>query len=119
MSRTDYLQAVIDSQISPMEVFLKQQEDPSFYTVIDVRIGPAEFRDAKILGALEIPLPALPAQLDSLPRDKKFLVVTWGPECTLAKQASLILLGAGFDVLEIGGGVAAWKASGLPTQPVA
>jgi len=61
----------------------------------------------------------LPQKLDSLPRDKKIAVATWGVQCTLGKQASLMLLGAGFDVVEIGGGVAAWKESRLPVEPVA
>ncbi|MDR3307982.1 MAG: rhodanese-like domain-containing protein [Coriobacteriales bacterium] len=118
MSRKEYLQAVIDSQVSPMEVFLKQQESPDFYYVIDVRIGPKEFRGEKILGAVEIPLFELGPKLDTVPRDKKIAVATWGSHCTLAKQASLILLDAGFDVTEIGGGVAAWKESQLPVVPV-
>jgi rhodanese-related sulfurtransferase len=119
MSRTDYLQAVCDSQISPMEVFMKQQENPDFYYIVDVRIGPKEFKGEKIAGAVEIPLAELPKKLDSLPRDKKIAVATWGVQCTLAKAASLMLLNAGFDVVEIGGGVAAWKESQLPVEPVA
>jgi len=119
MSRTDYLQAVCDSQISPMEVFMKQQENPDFYYIVDVRIGPKEFRAEKILGSVEIPLTDLPQQLESLPRDKKIAVATWGVQCTLGKAASLMLLSAGFDVIEIGGGVAAWKESNLPTEAVA
>ena len=119
MTRTDYLQAVCDSQISPMEVFMKQQEQPDFYYVIDVRIGPKEFKEAKIVGAVEIPLTELPQKMDTLPRDKKIAVVTWGVQCTLAKAASLMLLGTGFDVVEIGGGIAAWKEARLPVEPVA
>jgi rhodanese-related sulfurtransferase len=119
MNRKEYLQAVCDSQISPTEVFMKQQESPDFYYVIDVRIGPKEFRSEKIVGAVEIPLTELPQKLDSLPRDKKIAVATWGAYCNLAKQASLILLNAGYDVTEIAGGVAAWKECRLPVEPVA
>ena len=118
MDRKEYLQAVCDSQISPMEVFMKQQETPDFYYIIDVRIGPKEFRAEKIVGAVEIPLIDLPQKLESLPRDKKIAVATWGAFCTLAKQASLMLLNAGFDVIEIGGGVAAWKELNLPVEPI-
>ena len=118
MDRKMYLQAVCDSQISPMEVFMKQQETPGFYYIIDVRIGPKEFRIEKIAGAAEIPLTILPEKLDSLPRNKTIAVATWGPYCTLAKQASLMLLNANYDVIEIGGGVAAWKECHLPVEPV-
>ncbi|GHV02511.1 hypothetical protein FACS1894211_14040 [Clostridia bacterium] len=118
-ARIEYLQAVCDSQISPVEVFMKQQETPGSYYVIDVRIGPKQVRGVKILGAVEIPLPELPQHFAGLPRDKKIAVATWGTQCTLAKAASLMLLNAGYDVIEIGGGLAAWKESGLPTEPVA
>ena len=119
MDRKEYLQAVCESQISPMEVFMKHQEEPGFYYIIDVRIGPKEFRGEKIAGAVEIPLTELPQKLASLPRDKKIAVATWGVYCALAKQASLMLLNAGFDVIEIGGGVSAWKECRLPVEPVA
>ena len=119
MDRKEYLQAVCESQISPMEVFMKQQEAPDYYYLIDVRIGPKEFRAEKIAGAVEIPLMDLPQNLGSLPRDKKIAVATWGHQCTLAKQASLMLLNAGYDVIEIAGGVSAWKESNLPVEPVA
>jgi rhodanese-related sulfurtransferase len=119
MTRIDYLQAVCDSQISPMEVFMKQQETPGYYYIIDVRIGPKQFKGEKIIGAVEIPLPELPQRFDSLPRDKKIAVATWGTHCTLGKAASIMLLNAGYEVIEIGGGVAAWKESNLPTEPVA
>jgi rhodanese-related sulfurtransferase len=102
-----------------MEVFMKQQESPGHYYIIDVRIGPKEFRGEKIAGAVEIPLTELPLKLGSLPRDQKIAVATWGTHCTLGKAASLMLLNAGYDVIEIGGGVAAWKESGLPVEPVA
>jgi rhodanese-related sulfurtransferase len=102
-----------------MEVFMKQQESPGSYHIIDVRIGPKEFKGEKIAGAVEIPLTELPEQLANLPRDKKIAVATWGTQCTLAKAASLMLLSAGYDVVEIGGGVAAWKESHLPVEPVA
>jgi rhodanese-related sulfurtransferase len=102
-----------------MEVFMAQQKSPDAFHIIDVRIGPAEFRGDRIAGSVEIPLSELPSKLDSLPRDKKIAVATWGTQCTLAKQASLILINAGYDVIEIGGGVAAWKESGLPVEPVA
>jgi rhodanese-related sulfurtransferase len=102
-----------------MEVFLKQQESPDYYYIIDVRIGPKEFKGEKIVGATEIPLTELPQKFGSLPRDRKIAVATWGTQCTLAKAASLMLLNAGYDVTEIGGGVAAWKESNLPVEPAA
>lgn len=118
MNRLDYLNAVIDSQRSPIEVFMGMQEAPDSAVVIDVRIGDKVFLKEKISGALEIPLLALEASLQSLDKEKLIYVTTWGASCTLAKQASVILLENGFTVLEIGGGNESWKASGLPMEAI-
>lgn len=114
MKRLDYLQAVIDSQRSPIEVFMGLQEKPEAFEIIDVRIGEKEFLKEKIMNAKEIPLIQLETQLDLLDKTKLIYVTTWNNSCTLAKQASLLLLSKGFQVLEIAGGNEAWKESGLP-----
>lgn len=118
MERVDYLQAVIDSQRSPIEVFMGIQENKEAFEVIDVRIGDPEFLKEKIVGAKEIPLIALEDRLSELDKSKLIYVVTWSASCTLAKQASILLLNHGYQVLEIAGGNEAWKATGLPMQEV-
>lgn len=115
----NYLQAVCNTQTSPMEVFMKQQEDASVYTILDVRMGPAEFLGEAIIGAKSIPLNELFNEIASIPKDKKVVVYTWGSECTLAKHALLVLLEAGYDTIELGGGIAAWKNANLPTVAIA
>lgn len=114
----DYLEAVCKSQTSPMEVFMKIQQDPEHYCIIDVRVGPTEFRREKIVNAKEMPLSELGNDLATLPANKKIALYTWGSECTLAKHALIILGEAGFDAIEIGGGIAAWKNTNLPVEPV-
>lgn len=118
MERVDYLQAVIDSQRSPIEVFMGIQENKEAFEVVDVRIGDPEFLKEKIVGAKEIPLIALEDRLNELDKSKLIYVVTWSAACTLAKQASILLLNHGYQVLEIAGGNEAWKATGLPMQEV-
>ncbi|MGM0338802.1 hypothetical protein IGK47_001885 [Enterococcus sp. AZ007] len=118
MERMDYLQAVIDSQKTPIEVFMGIQENKDAFEVVDVRIGEPEFLKEKIVGAKQIPLMALESRLNELDKSKLIYVVTWNAACTLAKQASILLLNHGYQVLEIGGGNEAWKAMGLPMQEI-
>ena len=118
MNRIDYLQAVIESQRSPIEVFMGMQEDKESAIIIDVRIGDKAFLKEKIAGALEIPLLALEANLATLDKTKLIYVTTWGASCTLAKQASIILINNGFQVLEIAGGNESWAATNLPMEEI-
>lgn len=118
MKRMEYLQNVIESQKSPIEVFMGMQEDASSYFVVDVRIGDSAFLKEKIAGATEIPLNILADNLEFLKDKKMVFLTTWGPYCTLAKQASIILLNAGIPCLEIAGGNQGWKETGLPMAEV-
>ena len=113
-NRINYLQTVIASQRSPIEVFMGMQQEPNSALIIDVRIGNPAFLKEKINDALEIPLTELHANLDKLDKNKLIYVSTWNYGCNLAKQASLILLSNGFNVMEIAGGNENWKATGLP-----
>ncbi len=118
MNRVDYLQAVIDSQKSPIEVFMDMQSNPNSAIIIDVRIGDKVFLKEKVFGAQEISLIQLEEHLDSLDKSKLIYVTTWSASCTLAKQASIILIKHGFTVLEIGGGNESWKATDLPMEEI-
>lgn len=118
MERMEYLQAVIDSQRSPIEVFMGMQENNEASEIVDVRIGDSEFLKEKIAGAKEIPLMVLQERLGELDKSKMIYVVTWSSSCTLAKQASILLLSNGYQVLEIAGGNEAWKSTGLPMEEV-
>lgn len=118
MNRIDYLQAIIESQKSPMEVFMGVQDSPHANLIIDVRIGDKVFLKEKIANAQEISLLELPNAFKSLDKNKMIYVTTWNDSCTLAKQASILLIENGFKVMEIGGGNEAWKAMELPMEPI-
>ena len=111
-----YLDAVCKSQTSPMEIFMKQRDEPDYYTLVDVRMGPPALLQERIAGAKGMPLSDLAGDLAQLPKTGRIAVYTWGPECALAKHALLILGEAGYNAIEIGGGIAAWKNAGLPTE---
>lgn len=118
MNRLDYLQAVIESQRSPYEVFMGIQANKNESIIIDVRIGDKVFLKEKIQGAIEISLLELPTKLGLLDKSKQIYVTTWNGSCTLAKQASILLIQKGYQVLEIGGGNEAWKTSLLPMEEI-
>lgn len=119
MKITEYLQAVIDSQRSPIEVFMGRQEEKNSAIIVDVRIGDPAFLKEKIQGAVEIPLIELGSRMRELDKNKIIYLTTWNASCTLAKQASIILLNAGYNVLEIAGGNEAWRTTNLPMQEIA
>ena len=70
-------------------------------TVIDVR-SEAEFRGGAYRGAMNVPLPALPARLDRIPKDRP--VVVYCASGSRSATAARMLRKAGFaDVSNAGG----------------
>ncbi len=80
--------------------------------LIDVR-GGAEWRDGHIAGATHVPLGYLSARLEELPPGRLAVQCRSGGRSAIA--ASLLRrLGRG-DVVNVSGGIDAWRAAGLPT----
>lgn len=82
--------------------------------ILDVRT-PKEWQERRIKGSLNIPLNRLRERLEELPRGRKILV-----HCAGGYRSSIaasILQQHGFkDLIELGGGIAAWEAARLPVQ---
>jgi NADPH-dependent 2,4-dienoyl-CoA reductase/sulfur reductase-like enzyme/rhodanese-related sulfurtransferase len=79
--------------------------DPGYY-LLDVR-EPLEFSSGHVDGATNIPLPALRARLNELPRDKAIAVY-----CVVGQRsyyATRILKQNGFSVKNISGGITSYK----------
>jgi rhodanese-related sulfurtransferase len=80
--------------------------------MLDVR-EPFEWDEYHMPGATLIPLGALPARLNEVPRDKPVVVV-----CRSGNRSEVgrdILLRAGFTaVTSMDGGMRAWRNAGLP-----
>ncbi|TLG76742.1 rhodanese-like domain-containing protein [Culicoidibacter larvae] len=115
-NRINYLNAVVESQLSPTEVVELATSTPNKIQHVDVRIAPAEFKKNKPMGAIEIPVIELTQRLNELSKDKLIVVSTWGPTCSLAKQASIILLENGYEVVELSGGIALWEEFNFPVE---
>lgn len=75
--------------------------------IIDVREA-YEFKQARIPGAINIPLSELPARLAEIPRERPvFLYCRSGMR---SKQAAKILIRNGYrDVAHLRGGILAWR----------
>ncbi len=80
--------------------------------LIDVR-GGAEWRDGHIAGATHLPLGYLPAQLAELPPGRLVVQCRSGGRSAIA--ASLLRRLGRRDVVNLSGGIEAWRAAGLPT----
>ncbi len=82
-------------------------------TVVDVR--PAEeFAQGHVVGALNVPLDQLEAQLSDLPRDREIVAYCRGPWCVLSFEAVARLRAAGFRARRLEDGLPEWRQAGRP-----
>jgi len=82
-------------------------------TIVDVR-EPDEFTQARVAGALNIPLGTLPTRLGDLPRDRPVYVMCLSGG--RSAQATAYLVGHGVDAVNLEGGITRWYQSGLPLE---
>lgn len=95
------------NEIAPTDAF-ERRDDVVF---IDVR-EQHEWDAGHIEGAVHLPLGMLRAELDRVPDDQQVVAV-----CRSGARSGAVttaLVGAGFDVVNLVGGMQAWAASGLP-----
>jgi rhodanese-related sulfurtransferase len=82
--------------------------------VVDVR-EPVEWDAGHIAGAVLIPLGELGTRVGELPRDRRMVIVCrTGSRSAYAADA---LHGAGYDVVNLRGGLFAWAAGSRPLEP--
>jgi len=98
----------------PLMVQLSAHSPPK---VLDVRTTP-EFNGGHIIGAVLLPLHKLPFNLSKMEAGKGQQVVLICMSGHRSRIAGLILRLAGYDrVINLTGGMAAWRAAGLPEAP--
>ena len=81
---------------------------------LDVREA-YEWAQGHIAGALHVPLGELGQRLHEVPRDRRIVAV-----CRSGNRSAAVVqaLGqAGYDILNLGGGLIAWHRHGLPLEP--
>lgn len=86
------------------------------HVLLDVR-NPNEFSDGTIKGAINIPLNKLAKKLHTLPKDQKIICIC--RTGSRSREAVHLLQKAGYtDVINMMGGVMAWRNIGEPlTKP--
>jgi hydroxyacylglutathione hydrolase len=82
--------------------------------LLDVR-QPAEWADGHVEGATFITGGELPQRLDDVPRTGRPLAVVCGSGYRSSVSASLLDAHTELDVINVAGGMSAWKAAGYPT----
>lgn len=117
MTRLEYFRARLDATTTPVELLHEMRSNPHGICVVDVRNGPATLLIDRIVGALQIPQSEILAQLSKLPKDRVLVLYCWDTWCDLAIRAAVPLLGRGYNVKEMFGGIKAWKTLQFPTEP--
>ena len=93
---------------------LRSKVEAGEANLLDVR-QPAEWAQGHVEGAVFITGAELPSRLDEVP-DEKPLAVMCGSGYRSSVAASLLARSRGTSVLNVLGGMIAWKAAGYPTR---
>ena len=83
--------------------------------VLDVR-PEEEYRAGHIPGALSVPVNALEAALQTLPKDKEIVAYCRGPYCVFSDEAARFLNARGYRARRLTEGFPDWRAAGLPVE---
>ena len=102
---------VVTAAISPVEAAQLVHNDRA--VLLDVR-EMDEWLMVRALGALHIPMRQLAMSLDRLPREQTVACI-----CHVGARSAAVanaLADAGFDAVNVAGGMEAWEAAGLPIE---
>ena len=83
--------------------------------VLDVRPG-EEYRAGHIPGALSVPVDALEAALQTLPKDRELVAYCRGPYCVFSDDAVALLRARGYRARRLRQGLPDWRAGGMPVE---
>jgi rhodanese-related sulfurtransferase len=100
------------AHLSAQEASVHIENDPSVF-ILDVR-QPEEYKAGHIPRAKLIPLNQLGSRLKELPQDREIICV-----CQSGSRSSFAtsqLLSAGYNALNLSGGMTAWQSAGLPVK---
>jgi rhodanese-related sulfurtransferase len=98
--------------LSPREAHAKLAGQPAPF-LLDVR-QPEEFRHERVAGAKLIPLNELPRRMNELPAGREILVICHSS--ARSSSATRQLITAGYNALNVRGGLIGWQFAGLPIQ---
>ena len=116
MTELDFFKTRVEATMPPRQLMRTRAAEPEKVVLVDVRNATPDDMGEKILGAVHIPQSEIAGRLSELPKDELVIVYTWDDWCNLAARAAVTLLENGFCVMELRGGIAAWRALGFPTE---
>lgn len=82
--------------------------------IVDVR-EPDEWADARIPGAIHIPLGQIPDRVEEIPRDRPVILQCHSGNRSSSATRALLALGR-TNVHNLEGGISDWAAAGLPIE---
>jgi len=83
--------------------------------VLDVR-PEEEYWGGHLPGAISVPVDALEAALQTLPKDREIVAYCRGPYCVFSDEAVALLRSRGYRARRLRQGMPDWRASGLPVE---
>jgi rhodanese-related sulfurtransferase len=83
--------------------------------VLDVR-PEEEYRAGHIPGALSVPVDAIEAALQTLPKDKDIVAYCRGPYCVFSDEVVSVLSARGYRASRLTDGFPEWRAAGYPVE---
>ena len=83
--------------------------------VLDVR-PEEEYRAGHIPGALSVPVDALEAALQILPKDREIVAYCRGPYCVFSDEAVAFLGARGYRAYRLRQGLPDWRVAGMPVE---
>jgi rhodanese-related sulfurtransferase len=83
--------------------------------VLDVR-PEEEYRAGHIPGARSVPVDAIEAALQTLPKDKEIVAYCRGPYCVFSDEVVKILSARGYRASRLTDGFPEWRAAGYPVE---
>lgn len=98
--------------ISPAELSEKMKNGKKPF-VLDVR-QPHEYNQSHIDGAKLIPLGELASRLNELPKNREIVCVCQSGN--RSGSATKLLLNAGYNAVNLSGGMLAWRSARLPVK---
>jgi rhodanese-related sulfurtransferase len=110
-SNQEAMRGATAQRITPQ--FYQATLAPNDHLLVDVRSA-EEFRTGHIPGAINIALPDLPQQMDTLSKEQP--IVLYCRSGARSNAAAQMLSKAGFNHVHDLGGIITWQAQGLPVQ---
>ena len=115
MNQIDYYQTKLDFEIDSAELFAALQSDQCKIVVVDARLA-AAYATEHIPTAINLPHASLSnAMVRTLESDKLYVCYCDGVGSNVSTKGAFSLAALGFEVVELTGGLDAWKRDGYKT----